>query len=131
MKTTKRVLALLLVLAVSVLILAGCAAKGITVHVKITGQDAAVMYDKDVKVTAETPFAIDATVAAMKDGKLDYTDENGFISSIGGVAGTDTDGWLMFINGEMAQLGASEQPVAEGDTLEWQYLNYAEAFPQQ
>jgi hypothetical protein len=36
----------------------------------------------------------------------------------------------MLIDNEFAQIGANEQPIFEGDAIEWHYLNYAEAFPE-
>lgn len=126
----KRVLTVLAALVVSVVLLAGCSSKGITVHVKLTGQNDVVLYDKDVQVTANPAFAIHATEAALKDGKVEYKSDNGFFTSFAGVDSTNTDGWLMLINDKMAQLGANEQPIAAGDKIEWKYLNYDKAFAQ-
>ena len=84
-----------------------------------------------MKVTAETAYAIDATKEAIAAGKLpELVESEGFISAIAGIESSSTDGWLLYVNGEMAQVGANEQPVTEGDTVEWKYLNYNEAFAQ-
>lgn len=126
----KKVLMILTALVVSVLLLAGCGSKGISVHVKLTGQNDVVLYDKDVQVTANPAYAIHATEAALKDGKIEYKSDNGFITSIAGADSTQTDGWLMLYNDTLAQLGANEQPIAAGDKIEWKYLNYDKAFAQ-
>ncbi|MFA9381882.1 MAG: DUF4430 domain-containing protein [Acetanaerobacterium sp.] len=131
MKNTRRILALALVLAVSLLLLASCSAKGVDVAVRLIGPDETALFDDTVTVTTEEPYAIDATTQALIDGELSPVQESdGFITALAGIESTQTDGWLMYINGEMAMLGANEQPVIEGDVLEWKYVNYDETFAQ-
>ncbi len=126
-KTTIKALALLL--AVSLLLLAGCNANSIAVSVRIIASQDVILYDGTVSLTAEQPTAMDATVAALSDGKLPAaTESDGYVSAIAGIDSTDTDGWLLYYNGEMGMLGAKEQILGEGDTIEWKYLNYDEVF---
>ena len=61
--------------------------------------------------------------------EIPYEKADGFYSSFDGIQSTKTDGWLLYINDAMAEKGAEEQPIADGDVITWKYVNYAEAFP--
>lgn len=130
MKKTNAIKVLVLMLAVSLLLLAGCSAKGMSLTVRITGPDSYVLFDQAVTVTTKQPTAMDATSAAIKQGGLKIEESDGFVSAISDIQSTQTDGWLLYINGEIASVGAKEQAITEGDTVEWRYVNYDEVFGQ-
>ncbi len=122
-----RVLAL--TLAVSLLLLAGCSAKGVDVTVQITGPEGVSIFNQTVTVnTKEEPTAMDATEAAVAKGKLTMEATDGFVTAFSDLPSTPTDGWLLYVNTELAMVGAKEQMISQGDTIEWRYKNYDEVF---
>ena len=59
---------------------------------------------------------------------MTFTNEDGFFDNIGGYAATETDGWLLYYNGELAPVGAEDLILEEGDTVSFSWENYNEAF---
>ncbi len=119
---------LALTLAVSLLLLAGCSAKGIDVTVQISGPEGESFFNQTVTVNTEEPTAMDATTAAVTKGKLTIEENDGFVTALADLQSTETDGWLLYVNTELAMVGAKEQKVSQGDTVEWRYKNYDEVF---
>ena len=102
----------------------------ITVTVQIIDGSNGSHFDGKVQITnTANPVADNATVAALDFMEIPYEKADGFYSSFDGIESTQADGWLLYVNDAMAQLGAEEQPVADGDVITWRYVNYAEAFP--
>lgn len=119
---------LALTLAISLLLLAGCSAKGIDVTVQISGPEGESLFNQTVTVSDEEPTAMDATTAAITKGGLTIEETDGFVTAIADLQSTQTDGWLLYINTEPAMVGANEQKISQGDTVEWRYKNYDEVF---
>ena len=69
-----------------------------------------------------------AIVAACQSKKLAYTLKDGMFDYFGTIASTQTDGWLFYINGELADIGAAQYIIKAGDALEFKYENYDDAF---
>lgn len=138
----KRQLSLLLAVLLLVTSLAGCAgsektpaykgsdnADPITVTVRIIDGSNGSHFDGQVEITkTANPVADNATTAALDFMEIPYEKADGFYSSFDGIASTETDGWLLYVNDEAASLGAEEQPIADGDVITWRYVNYNEAF---
>lgn len=129
MKRANWVKVLALTLAVSLLLLAGCSAKGIDVTVQIIGPEGESIFNQTVTVnTKEEPTAMDATTAAVAKGGVTIKETDGFVTEIADLPSTETDGWLLYVNAEVASVGAKELKISEGDTIEWRYINYNEVF---
>ena len=44
-----------------------------------------------------------------------------FVEQVGAFANTNTKDWIYFVNGKAGTVAADKQPVANRDTVEWQY----------
>lgn len=109
--------------------LAGCSApKTVKAAVKITSATAEVVLEKTVDVTGSNPTAKDAIVEACKAGDVYYTLANGMFDNFNHEASTKTDGWLLYVNDKLADVGAESYTLQEGDKVEFRYVNYDEAF---
>ena len=127
----KRVLLLLLVLAVA-LVFAACSSGGNEDAAKVTGTvvitaDTEIL-NVEVSVPEDQATADQAFIQACKDNNVTYTYENGMFDNFGGKASTQTDGWLFYTNGELADVGAKDVKLTEGFKVEFKYENYDEAF---
>ena len=74
-----------------------------------------------------------AVMIACQERNLPYIYTNGVFDGFGGHASTDTAGWLLYLNGELIDLGADNE-VGAGDLklengfhLLFSYLNYDDA----
>jgi hypothetical protein len=72
--------------------------------------------------------AADLMIATMQEEKIAFTNEDGFFDNIGGYASNDTDGWLLYYNGELAAVGAADLIIEEGDSVVFSWENYDEVF---
>lgn len=127
----KKRIFLALFLVIGVLLFTSCEAKKgneISVNVKICA-DYEIINDT-VKIKEENASAADAIVAACQAKKLAYTAHNGLYDGFAGVKSTLTDGWLLYINGTLAQVGAQQTSVKDGDSVEFRYENYESVFAQ-
>ena len=67
-------------------------------------------------------------VETCQKGKIPYTLTENMFDNFGGIASTQTDGWILYINGETAQAGAKFIPLEDNFLVEFKYVNYDEAF---
>ena len=127
-KQSSKLLALFLVLLLALSV--GCSAKddtpAVSVTVNITGPDQEAIVADTIDCTGTS--AGDAFKQACKEATITYTVEEGMYDNFKSIASTDTDGWIFFINGEVAQVGADDYTLQEGDKIEFQYVNYDEVF---
>ena len=79
-------------------------------------------------LAAKEPMASDAILRACQNQKIPYTLTNGLFDGFGGLKSTKTDGWLFYVNGEIAPMGAEDTPIKDGDMIEFKYENYESAF---
>lgn len=99
----------------------------LSVSVMIEGQNAMVAegtakLDKD-KNTAE------AAIRQVCDEKgVTYTLQDGMFDNFGGEASTNTDGWLLYVNGALSDVGAGDTKLQDNDQVAFRYVNYDEAF---
>ena len=127
---TKKYLITTLLLLAMVSLLASCGGKQTKVSVKITSPDTNVLHSDPVVVTDNNPTASKAIIQACKDNKIAYNVKDGMFDGFGGVESSKEDGWLLYINGALAQTGAETTQISEGDVVEFRYENYDKAFSQ-
>lgn len=84
--------------------------------------------DFSVAATYANPSAADLLIETMQEENIAFTVENGFFDNIGGFASTQSDGWLLYYNGELAAVGAADIQLTDGDVVEFKWENYDEAF---
>lgn len=113
-----------------VCLLASCGGKQTKVSVKIVSPDTNILYSDPVLVTDNNPTAAKAVIQACKDNKIAYNVKDGMFDGFGGVESTKEDGWLLYLNGTLAQTGAEATQIKEGDAVEFRYENYDKAFSQ-
>ena len=101
--------------------------QGISVSVQIVKDDETLL-DTTVTLEDEEATAGDAFKQACQDATMAYTVTDGLYDGFAGYTSTETDGWLFYHNGELADTGADDTPVADGDVVSFQYENYDEAF---
>lgn len=74
-------------------------------------------------VTAE-----DVLLEVCQKNKIPYRLNNHMFDGFGGYDSIDTDGWILYVNDEMADKGAYEMKLEDGFTVVFSYVNYSEAF---
>ena len=57
-----------------------------------------------------------------------FTYENGMFDNFDGVASTMEDGWLLYSDKELVNVGAGELLLEDNFYIEFRYVNYAESF---
>ena len=73
----------------------------------------------------EGATAYDALVAAADDVNASDSEYGMYVQGINGLAGGDfgdMSGWMFEVNGEMAEVAASEYELAAGDVVTWLYV---------
>lgn len=117
------------VLLIAVLLLSSCAphtnTPEISGTVKIFTQDTPVL---DVSLTTAKTNAEDILIEACQKNKIPYTLNNNMFDNFGGISSTQTDGWILFIDGEVANAGAKFIDINDGFQIEFRYVNYDEVF---
>jgi len=126
----KKFLSLLLCFLCVLLLLTGCQTTGETVtgSVVITTVDGEEILNTPITLNGKNATALEAITKVCQDNDIPYTLKNGMLDNFGNLASTATDGWLLYYNGELAQVGAKSIPLTEGFLIEVRYLNYDEYF---
>ena len=134
MKTRKSIVAICIVFCMAFLISA-CGkvqndGEKIPVSVKIESTDKVLLED-EVSIATNEANAAQAIIEACQAKKMAYTLNDGMFDNFDGIASTQTDGWILFINGETSDYGAKDTKVSANDMVEFRYVNYDEVFAQQ
>lgn len=87
--------------------------------------------DEQVTFAGSVDVPADATVLDALEAtglQVDAQDSQYgmFVNAIDGLAGEGTKGWTYTLNGEQVQTSADKCTVADGDTVEWSYVDMAE-----
>ena len=85
-----------------------------------------VILSEEVSLQAEN--VEEALVKTCQQNKIPYTLTNNMFDNFGGIASTQTDGWILYVNGELAQAGAKFITLEDGFLIEFKYVNYDEVF---
>lgn len=93
--------------------------------VAVFTEDTAIL-SEDVKTHATN--VEDVLVQTCREHKIPYTLTNNMFDNFGGIASTQTDGWILYVNGEVAQAGAKFIPLEDNFLVEFKYVNYDEVF---
>lgn len=101
--------------------------KSVQVYTKIVNGETMIL-DYPITVIAENPTAANAFETGCNQKGISYKLENGMFDGFDNVFSTNSDGWLFYVNGTIASVGAEEYVVNEGDTVEFRYANYSSEF---
>lgn len=80
-------------------------------------------YQVEVKEN-DTAFSVLLLAAQENNFSLDYQNYEGlgaFVNCIGGVCSHDNYYWAFYYNGQYSMVGASAQPVSQGDITTWKF----------
>ncbi len=94
-------------------------------RVVILTEDTAVLSEE---VSTQCQDVEEVLVETCQKNKIPYTLTNNMFDNFGGIASTQTDGWILYINGEVAQAGAKFIPLEDNFLVEFKYVNYDEIF---
>lgn len=97
-------------------------------EVIITGPDGEKLLDSEIYISKENPTAADAVIQACSEMRFAFTYENGMFDNFDGIASTMEDGWLLYSDKEIAEVGAGELLLENFFYIEFRYVNYAESF---
>ncbi len=81
---------------------------------------------ENVLTTGET--AEDVLLEVCQNHKIPYRLDNHMFDGFGGFDSTDTDGWILYVNDEIADKGAYEMKLENGFRITFEYVNYNEVF---
>ena len=153
MKLRKLIL-IVLAAIVTIGLLASCSSTKVTVHLLVNGPDGGIC-DQQITVTQKDPTVLDVLIQYTSSQDIEFsTEANGsniFISSIdnvnskmgsapaaadstgdltatGTVGGTDYSQyyWNISVNGTAATTSAGQTAVADGDTVELDFILYVD-----
>ncbi|MBO5409384.1 MAG: DUF4430 domain-containing protein [Clostridia bacterium] len=123
----------MIAVAFTVFILALTACSGETGGATIQGRVEIFTEDTSVLsqvITTSKTTAEDVLVEACQSVKIPYTLDNHMFDNFGGIASGKTDGWILYVNGEVAQTGAYQVNLEDDFLLEFKYVNYDMVFGQ-
>ena len=109
MKKTVSVL-ILIIMVVTLFAFAGCSdtQKPICGSVTIIGPDGKIILDAEVTITKKNATAADVVKMECSSMKVPYTCENGMFDNFDGIASTNEEGWLLYSEYKLAEVGAEE-----------------------
>lgn len=128
----KKIISVLL-LTVTVLGLfsfAGCGKKQPVLfgEVIIIGPEGEKLLDSEIYVSKKNATAADAVIQSCSEMRFAFTYENGMFDNFDGVASTMEDGWLLYSDKDLVNVGAGEFLLEDNFYIEFRYVNYAESF---
>ncbi len=94
-------------------------------QVAIVTQDAVILSQE---VVTHATNVEEVLVETCQKGKIPYTLTENMFDNFGGIASTQTDGWILYVNDEVAQAGAKFIPLEDHFLVEFKYVNYDEVF---
>lgn len=83
-----------------------------------------IIFQNDVSC-ADGRNAYEIIIELLQKEKLHYEASDGYIKSIGNIYEGDCgkySGWMFYVNGEIAEVGASDYVVKAGDEIEFKYI---------
>ena len=84
--------------------------------------------DCPIEIVGEGASLMEVMDWYFAENSINFVHDNGLVSTIADLASDAENGWLLYINDAMAEVGAVDCFPASGDKVEWRYVNYAEAF---
>ena len=99
------------------------------VEVNAVDQVYLVIDNESIDLSANSGTSVlDLMNTAQVESKLNFSGQEfeglGFlVQEINGVKNSSDENtyWTLYVNGEMAQVGVSEQKISSGDIIEWKY----------
>ena len=124
----KKILAISIVLLVC--FLSGCQ-ENKTEKQPIDGSVSIVYHDQTIvseEITTVADTAEDVLLEVCQKHKIPYRLNNHMFDGFGGYDSTQTDGWILYVNDEIADKGAYEMELENDFSVAFVYVNYSEVF---
>ena len=83
-----------------------------------------IVLEKDA-ICSEGSTAFDVVISELKKEKIHFDADDGYLNAIANLYAGDCgefSGWMFFINGNLAEMGASDTVVSENDVVEFKYI---------
>ena len=106
-----------------------CAKQNDSVFVSIEVKDGVKLAESFLNLEKDTSTA-QLITTFLQYKNIDIQISDGMIVSIDNTENSDSEGWLFYINGELAQVGVNDYIPQKDDKLEIKYLSYSVAFPE-
>ena len=97
----------------------------------ITGSVAVIYGDQVIvseTVTTNCDNAEDVILEVCQKHKIAYRLNNHMFDGFGGYDSTDTDGWILYVDEEVADKGAYEMMLEDDFKVVFDYVNYNDVF---
>ncbi len=140
MKAMKKIMVTMLILVGVMYTLTACSKEkptftkdassdtNITFTFMITDTDGSSIADTSIKVVGDDANLMEIMDWYCKENSINFEHDNGLVSTISDLSSDTSNGWLLYINDEISQYGAADYIPAEGEKVEWKYVNYEEMF---
>ncbi len=99
-----------------------------TFNLMIIDPDESPIADTPIKVIGENANLMEIMEWYLDEKSINFVHENGMVMTISDLASDTSDGWILYVNGKMAEVGAADYIPVKNDKVEWKYVNYNEVF---
>lgn len=116
-------------LALLLCFLSGC--QPISEKPVISGTVAVVYGDNTIvseNIETQGVTAEDVLLEVCQKNKIPYRLDNHMFDGFGGFDSTETDGWILYINNQIAEKGAYAINLEDSFNVTFSYVNYNEVF---
>ena len=140
MKTLKKILIATLVMTLVIAALTACSKDtaaftkdassktNITFNLKVTDPNGSSIIDAPIKVVGEDANLMEIMEWYLAEKKINFVQDNGMVTTISDLESDASNGWLLYVNDAMSEVGAGDYIPAKGDKVEWKYVDYSKVF---
>jgi Domain of unknown function (DUF4430) len=82
-------------------------------------------HGRHVLLTERVPAGLTAMQALEREAKVETSYGGRFVTSINGLASASHRDWFYFVNGKLAERGATELRLHDGDVEIWDYRRWS------
>lgn len=97
----------------------------VVVTLSATDIDDVPLADGTVRVLGDDASAMEVFEWFFEQNDVAFTHDGGLIKVVGDLAGDQTQGWMIYVNDEKAQVGAASLIPNDGDVIELRFVDYA------
>lgn len=92
----------------------------------VTGPDEEALVDDTITVQGDDADLMSIMDWYFAEKGLNFVNDGQVVSTLLDLESDKDQGWMVYVNDEMAQVGAADLIPAEGDAIEWRYVTYSE-----
>ena len=140
MKTLKKTIIALLIMTLVIAALTACSKDAatftkddssktsITFNLKVTNPDGSSIIDAPIKVVGEGANLMEIMEWYLAEKSINFVQDNGMVTTISDLESDASNGWLLYVNDAMSEVGAGDYIPAKDDKVEWKYVDYSKVF---